>query len=107
MQITNIVVARWFEIDVVDFVANRTIAPARHSFLQQLERHIDQHGNDHIVLFDGELVQTRSLRRSAWKTVENITVTTIVLRRALFDESNRQLVGNELSSFHDVFDLTR
>src|SRR5689334_8992379 len=107
MQVANVVVARRLEIDIVDFVADRTITPARHPLLQQRKRHINQHRDDLVTLLGRELIQTGGLRGSTRESVEDVTVTTIVLRRTLFNESNRQLVGNELSSFHYLPDFPR
>src|SRR6185436_15835291 len=102
MQIADVVVARRFEIDIVNLIANRAIAPAGHALLEQLERHVDQHCDDVVALFDGELFQTLRLGRRAWKAIEDVTVLAIVLRSALFDYLNCQLIGNQLSPFHDI-----
>ena len=45
-------------------------------------------------------VEAPRLRRRTREAVENVTVSTIVLRSSLFDESNRQLIRNELPALH-------
>jgi hypothetical protein len=107
MQIANIIVARRLEIDVVDFVANRTIPPSGHALLQQIERHVDQHRNDRLFLFLRELIQTLRLRRRARKTVEDVTVFAIVLGGAFLHELNGQLIGHQMPARHDIPDFLR
>ena len=97
MQIADVVVARRLEIDIVNLVANRAIAPSGHTLLEQFQRHVDQHRDDVVALLDGELFQAPRLCGSARKTVENVTVLAVVLRRALFDQLNCQLIGDQLS----------
>src|SRR5690349_23327859 len=107
MQVANVVVARRLKIDVVNLPADGTTPASCHPLLEQLYGDIDQHRDDLVFLFGGELVQARSLRGRPRKAVENVTVAAVVLRRALFHESNGQLVRNELTPLHDVPDFTR
>jgi hypothetical protein len=74
MQIADVVVARRLEIDIVNLIANRAIAPSRHPLLEQIQRHVDQYRDDIVALFGGELFQTPRLRGRARKAVENVAV---------------------------------
>src|SRR6185369_14043834 len=107
MQIADVVVARRLEIDIVNLIANRAIPPSGHALLEQLELDVNQHCDDVVALFGGELIQTLRLCGRARKAVEDVTVLAVVLRSALFDHLNCQLIGNQLSPFHDIANFLR
>src|SRR6185369_415491 len=101
MKVANVVVPWWLKVDVVNLATDRTVSSSRHSLLEIVRRHVDQNRDNAVALFCCQLFQTRGLLRSARKAVEDIAVARILLRRAFLDDSDCQIIRNELSALHD------
>ena len=107
MQIANVVMARWLEIHVVNLATHRTVPPARHPRLEHFVRDVDENRDNRVALFCCQLLEACCLCRRARKTVEDVTVATIVLRRSVLNETDRQLIRYELPALHYVSDFLR
>src|ERR1041384_8002766 len=80
MKVANIIELRRLEIDVVDLTTHRTVSPSGHALLEQFAWHVDLNRNDIVPLLHSQFLETGGLRRSAWKTVEDVAVPAIGLR---------------------------
>src|ERR1043165_3444442 len=107
VKVANVVISWWLEVDIVNLATDRTIASSCHSLLEIILWHVDQDRDNAVALFGRELFQTHRLLRSSREAVEDVAVARIVLRSALFDELNCQIVGNKLAPLHNLSHFVR
>ncbi len=101
MTIAFVVIFRRPEVQVVNLSADRTTTPSGHALFQEFQRNVNENRAQLFSLPRGQSLEHFGLCRGPRKSVEDVTSTTILLRRPILDHANYQFVRDQLSRLLD------
>jgi hypothetical protein len=105
--ITNGIVLRWFEVDIINLAADGACPSSRSTLFQQIKGHIHQDGNYLLALLARKLFKTLRLWNGSRKAIQHIAAAAVGAISALADHSYDKVVGDKRARSLDCLDLPR